>query len=203
MRRIILSMLLIIAVLTASTPLSVAQDGSTEYDQLVAQFEAELTAYAATHTDAELIDYVNLRIGQMTSGTSTFSASTYSTDIFGFLDPRVSDGVLRSPDDDITTSIFYFDDGAVNSGGESNFQYCLNTRNEECRRQYNADLLTSAAAATALFAGCVGLTVGSALIACAATALAVHALGIAAAKERYQGCKTRAYSDCRLAYGDK
>ncbi|HJP94511.1 MAG TPA: hypothetical protein VJ875_21295 [Pyrinomonadaceae bacterium] len=207
MKRIVLPLLLTLSVFITSTPVIIAQNESTEYDRLVAQFESELTSYASTHTEAEVIDYVNMRIDQMAydalGETSTLATISSTIDALRFLNPRVPIGVPRLPSDRISTFTLYFDDGDPYSGGESNFQYCLNTRNEECRRQYNADLFASAAAASAIFAGCVGLTLGTGLIACAAAALAVHALGIAAANERYQGCLTRAYSDCRLTYGGK
>jgi hypothetical protein len=194
MIRIILSVLLTGAVLCPSIPLAIAQSETDETDQatLEAAFEAELTTYAATHTDAELIDYVNARLNQLTDdalanpdGNATSSLSNFSS--FG------------------ESTIFYFD-GEVDlsgSGGTSEFDFCMNTRTEECRRAYNAEILTSGAVATAIFAGCLGLTVGSGLIACAAAALAAHALYIAAAQQRYEACKTRAYSDCRLAYPRK
>jgi hypothetical protein len=191
MIRIILSVLLTGSVLCASTPVAVAQyEGVESYQAaLESSFEAELTAYAADHTEAELIDYVNARLNQVTDvaladpvGNATFSLNNFS-----------------SFDE---STIFYFD-GEVElygGSGSSQFDFCMNTRTEECRRQYNAEVLTSGAVATAIFAGCVGLTVGSGLIACAAAALAAHALSLAAAQERFEACKTRAYSDCRLAY---
>ena len=81
------------------------------------------------------------------------------------------------------------------------YKTCLNARFEECRRNYNAELFQSAAVSTAIAAGCVGLTGGSGLIVCLALALAAHAAGIAAANERYQGCRTRAQYDCRTQAG--
>ena len=68
---------------------------------------------------------------------------------------------------------------------------------------YNAELFTSAATATAIMAGCLALTSGTGLAICAAAALAAHAMGIAAAVERYHGCIARARSDCYLAYGGR
>ena len=187
MIRIILSVLLTGSVLCTSTPVAVAQYESQA--ALESSFEAELTAYAATHTDAELIDYVNARLSQISDSAlaNPDGSPAYLLNTFSLFDESTT---------------FYFD-GEVElygGSGSSQFDFCMNTRTEECRRQYNAEVLTSGAVATAIFAGCVGLTVGSGLIACAAAALAAHALNLAAAQERLQACKTRAYSDCRLAY---
>jgi len=188
MIRLILSVLLTGSVLCTSTPVAVAQYESLDQAALESSFKAELTAYAANHTDAELIDYVNARFSQISNSalTNPTGSAAFSLDNFSLFE----------------STTFYFD-GEVElygGGGSSQFDFCMNTRTEECRRQYNAEVLTSGAVATAIFAGCVGLTVGSGLIACAAAALAAHALNLAAAQERFQACKTRAYSDCRLAY---
>lgn len=188
MIRIILSVLLTGSVLCASAPLTLAQY-ETDQAALESAFADELTTYAATHTDAELIDYVNARLNQLTDSA--------------LADPDGSTAYLQSNFSSLDQSTTFYFDGEVElygGSGGSQFDFCMNTRTEECRRQYNAEVLTSGAVATAIFAGCVGLTVGSGLIACAAAALAAHALSLAAAQERLQACKTRAYSDCRLAY---
>jgi hypothetical protein len=194
MKRIALSLSLTFAVLAASIPSTIAQDETKDYINptetmnlsLEAVFEAELTAYAATHTEDELVAYVQIRLGQLTA---------YAVD--NPIDPLAS----------LNGNTSYYGDlffpGDPYEYGDSNFQFCMNNRSEECRRQYNAELFQSAAVATAIFAGCVGLSAGTALIACAAAALAAHALAIAAAQQRYQACMTRAYTDCALAYGKK
>lgn len=186
-QRIILSLFLTFAVFAMSLPTSVAQDdlqNTQTTEQLIASFEesfeAELTAYAATHTDAEVLAYAQARLNQLTAQglddpfanttSATTSASSYP-EPFWYGDPDFGD-----------------------------YEFCINTRSEECRRLYNAELFTSAAASTAIFAGCVGLTSGAGLIICAAAALAVHAANIAAARQRHQACLTRAYSDCALQY---
>jgi hypothetical protein len=76
-------------------------------------------------------------------------------------------------------------------------QQCLSAKLEECRRTYNAELFSSAAVATTIFAGCLALTAGSAFVLCVAAAAAAHVLNIAAAKQRYQACVTRAKYECQ------
>ncbi len=73
-KRIILSRFLTFAVFALSLPTSVAQDDlqSTQTtEQLIASFEesfeAELTAYAATHTDAQVQAYAQARLNQLTA----------------------------------------------------------------------------------------------------------------------------------------
>jgi len=183
-KRIILSLVLTFAVFAMSLPTSVAQDdlqSAQTTEQLIASFEqsfeAELTAYAATHTDAQVRAYAQARLNQLTAeglddsfANSTTAISTYP-EPYWYGDPDFGD-----------------------------YEFCISTRTEECRRLYNGELFSSAATSTAIFAGCVGLTTGTGLIVCAAAALAVHAANIAAARQRHQACLTRAYSDCALQY---
>jgi uncharacterized protein YbcC (UPF0753/DUF2309 family) len=188
MRRISLSLVLTFAVLATSFPSNVAQGEPQDYTQqqsvsLEASFEAELTNYAATHTEEELVAYARTRLDQLTTQ--------------GLTDPSIHSVASTNAYPDP----FNYGDPDPTGTGQTDYQFCINTRSEECRRQYNAEIIASAATSTAIFAGCVGLTTGTALIACAAAAMAVHALNIAAAKERYQACLTRAYSDCALSYG--
>ncbi|HEX2271723.1 MAG TPA: hypothetical protein VHH35_19410, partial [Pyrinomonadaceae bacterium] len=172
-------------------PSSIAQGEAQDSTQLSAtslevSFQTELTNYAATHTREELLAYAQIRLNQLTAealADHSLPTTTQSGASYAYPEP------------------FYEGDPDLN--GPTDYQFCINTRSEECRRQYNAELLASAATSSAIFAGCVGLTSGTALIACAAAAMAVHALNIAAAKERFQACLTRAYSDCALAYGRK
>jgi hypothetical protein len=53
------------------------------------------------------------------------------------------------------------------------------------------------AVSTTIFAGCLALTAGSAFVLCVAAAAAAHVLNIAAAKQRYQACVTRAQYECQ------
>jgi hypothetical protein len=187
MKRISLALLLTFAVLATSFPSNIAQGVPQDLTQpsstsLESSFEAELTSYAATHTQEELVAYAQTRLDQLTFEALTNPDSYSPEGAYAFPQPYN----YGDPDPYAT-----------------DYQFCINTRSDECRRQYNAEIIASAATSTAIFAGCVGLTTGTALIACAAAAMAVHALNIAAAKERHQACLTRAYSDCALSYGRK
>ena len=189
MKRFALSLFLTLVVFAASLPSGFAQDEPQDfnpqtYTSLEVSFESELTNYAATHTEAEVLAFAQTRLDQLTTEAvedPTELQSAQAVTPYAYPDA------------------YYYGDQDPYS--DADFQFCMNTRTEECRQQYNAELFASAATSTALFAGCVGLTTGTALIACAAGALAVHALNIAAAKQHYQACLTRAYSDCALAYG--
>ena len=192
MKRTILCLSLTLTLLVLSLPASVAQVNAVSYqpnEDLIASyeslFEAELTAYAANHTDAEVKAYAQARLNQMTT--------------LGVDDP-FSDAATAPTNSPSTSSTYPdpFNYRDTDFGGD--YEFCISTRTEECRRLYNAELFTSGAASTAIFAGCVGLTTGTGLIACAAAALAVHAANIAAAKQRQQACLTRAQSDCALQY---
>jgi len=181
MKRITLSILLTIAVLTTLVPSGVAQDEPQTNDPLYASleqaFEAELTAYAANHTDAEVLAYAQQRMDQMT------------------------DDALANPEPTSTCATSSSFPQAYDYGEDSDdFEFCMQTRGEECRRNYNADLIGSSSTSASILAGCAALTTGGALIICVAAAMAAHAAGVASARERYQGCLTRAYSDCTLQY---
>jgi hypothetical protein len=192
MLRICLAVFLIAGICVYTTPIQAQQTS----EEVQAAFEAELTEYAATHSDDELRAYAATRMSELTDQglwTETVSpiAAVISPEVWygeSSVDDRPGDKWIGDPIDP------GFWDGDL-------YKSCLNARYEECRRNYNADLFTSAAVSTAIAAGCVGLTGGSGLIICLALALAAHAAGIAAAKERYQGCRTRAQFDCRTQAG--
>jgi superfamily I DNA and RNA helicase len=180
MKRIALCKLLTLALFAASIPSSVAHYQVTD----------QQTTYASTHTDNEVATYAQMRLDQLTSQALD--------------DPNSSStSLLNTPEGFPTSSSDLYYMGDPSEYGTSEFQFCMSTRTEECRRQYNGELFASAAVSATVFAGCVGLTVGTALIACAAAALAAHTLNIVAAQQRYQGCLARTYSDCALAYGRK
>ena len=190
MLRICLAVFLIAGVWIYTTPIQAQQTA----EETQAAFEAELTEYAATHTDDELRAYAAMRMNELTDqALSTESTSPITSVIspevwYGesSMDDRPGDRWGGEPIDPVW--------------GDA-YKTCLNGRLEECRRNYNADILISAGVSSGIAAGCVGLTAGSGLIICVALALSVHALGIAAANERYQGCKARAQLDCRMQAG--
>lgn len=191
-------MLLSIAVfLTYSTPLSAQTTQPTEAE-LTAQFEAELLAYAATHTDSELVAYAKARVSQITS--QGLVATAQSTIAANPLSLVISEEVL-SPTGSMNLLIFTDPDSDDSGYDPYRLRLCLDTRAKECQQQYDAALLESAATTTTLVAGCGALSAGQALVVCLAGALAVHFLNIAAASRKNQACLTRAYSDCQLAYG--
>ena len=197
MKRLLISLTLIAALFWLSIPTTVAQriavNESTQVTQqelqvqLQAQFESEMTTYAATHTTQEIAAYAQQRIDQMTNDALAFdptaATSTATLSSFGGIDPY-----------------FYGDPDAFGFDGEQSFQFCMRTRGKECESQYHAEVLTGAAIATGIFAACLTISAGTAFAVCVAAALAAHALNIAAAKEHYQACMTRAYSDCTLTY---
>lgn len=189
MLRICLAVFLIAGIWIYTTPIQAQQ--TTE--EVQAAFEAELTEYAATHTDDELRAYAAMRMNELTD-----QALWEETPIASVISPEVWYG--ESTMDDRPGDKWGGGDPIDPYSGDE-YKTCLNGRYEECRRNYNADIFISAGVSTGIAAGCVGLTAGSGLIICVALALSVHAAGIAAANERYQGCKVRAQLDCRMQTG--
>lgn len=182
---------LLLVVLLSGYAFPVSAQTSTE-EQLTAQFEAELNAYAATHTLAELKAYAQNRLNLMTSQSLTPepSASTLG----------ISPEVWYGPDWDSMNNIIYLD--LEREPYDSPYAQCLRHKREECRIEYNAKLFESAAIATAVFAGCTAITTGTGFIACAAAALAMHALQIKAATDRYYWCMNSAAPyNCRRELG--
>jgi hypothetical protein len=191
-------MLLSIAVfLTYSTPLSAQTTQPTE-EELTAQFEAELLAYAATHTDSEVVAYAQARVYQIASQAPAGTVQA-SAEVINPLSLVISEEVL-SPTG-VTNMLIFTDPEGEEGYDPYRLRLCLDTRAKECQQQYDAALLESAATTTTLVAGCGALSAGQALVVCLAGALTVHFLNIAAASRKNQACLTRAYSDCQLAYG--
>jgi hypothetical protein len=155
MLRMCLAVFLILGIWVYTIPIQAQQ--TTEEFQVA--FEAELTEYAATHSDDELRAYAATRVSELTD-ESLWIAST--SPIAAVISPEVWYGASslddrpgdKWPGDPIDPTIW---DGDP-------YKTCLNARFEECRRNYNAELFASAAVSTAVAAGCVGLTAGSGLI---------------------------------------
>jgi hypothetical protein len=193
MLRRILVVFLIVSI-TCVTCVSTSAQETTQTQEalqatLEASFQTELTIYAKTHTPAEVVAYAQARLNAMTTeavlpnpdGSVNLFSELFAEEPILFYDPSITFG--------------------GGGGGSGQLAFCLRTRGEECRRTYNSELFASAAVSTGMMAGCVAITVGSGLIICAAAALVAHALAIAAARERYSACNSRAQSDCYLQYG--
>jgi len=75
-----------------------------------------------------------------------------------------------------------------NLADETPGQRCVRAYTTACRQGYNADIAGAAAQATTVLAGCLALTTGANLIACAALALAVQQYLSLQARRRYQAC---------------
>jgi hypothetical protein len=157
-------------------------------EQLTPVFEEELTAYASTHTDEELRQYAQNRLDQMTASAIGVAVNQL---------PTVQQNL-------ITVNPYPYYPGDPGDpwgiGGDERYNICITGKTEVCRRNYNADIFTSAAVAGGIMAACMAISGGAAAIACAALALAAHAAGIAAANERYQACVQNAMTDCYLQY---
>ncbi|HKO44500.1 MAG TPA: hypothetical protein VJU84_14575 [Pyrinomonadaceae bacterium] len=145
-----------------------------------------LREYAVTHTTQDTMTYAKTLLDQMTfdalewdGGSGTFSPDGLYDDAPSFLVPN-GDAPLE----------FY----GSNTDAR---RRCLRDQWEACRNEYNAELFQSAAIGTGVFLGCGALTAGSGIILCAAGGLAVHALGIAAARQRRAACEARAPYQCQ------
>ncbi|HEY6803968.1 MAG TPA: hypothetical protein VI306_10350 [Pyrinomonadaceae bacterium] len=193
MKRFTLCLLLSAGILLTSFPLSAQQTNVTPnspptVEQLTPIFEDELTAYAVTHTDDEVRQYAQNRLNEMTASALGVAVNEL---------PTVQQDLIT-----IDPYPYYPGDPGDpwGIGGDERYNICITGKTEACRRNYNADIFTSAVVASGIMAACMAISGGAAAIACAALALAAHAAGIAAANERYQGCVQNAMTDCYLQY---
>ena len=164
-----------------STQTNLISTDDAEFQQLQSAFAAELTEYSKTHTDQQMIEHAIAMAEGM-----TWEAVDFEPIVF---DPWP--GPIGGNGGD-----FPEESGSYDSVWQRQ-QQCRATRIENCRRQYNAELFSSAAAAVAIMAGCLALSGGTLTLLCAAAALTAHLLQIAAAKQRYHGCVQTAMYDCR------
>lgn len=182
---------LLLVVLLCSYSVPVSAQTLTE-EELTAMYAAELNEYAATHSFEELVAYAENRLNSMTSQSLLVESNASTLGI----SPEVWYGPNFGDD---MNSIIYLD--LDREPYDSPYAQCLRHKLEECRVEYNAKLLESAAIATAVFAGCTAITSGSGFVVCAAAALAMHALQIAAATQRYNWCRDAAPYNCRRELG--
>ncbi|HEY6803389.1 MAG TPA: hypothetical protein VI306_07405 [Pyrinomonadaceae bacterium] len=192
MLRLTLCLLLAAGILLNSFPLSAQQTDATPnssptIEQLTPIFEEELTAYAATHTDDEVRQYALNRLNEMTASALGVAVNQLPT--------MQQDLVTVDP-----YPYYPGDPGDPWGGGDNRLNICLAGHYEACRRNYNADIFTSAAVSTGVMIACLTVSGGTLALGCAALALAAHAAGIAAANERYQACMALAQTDCYLQY---
>jgi len=160
-------------------------------EELTAQFAAELNEYAATHTLEELKAYAEYRLNLITSENLIPEGSSAST---LWISPEVWYG-----EDYGDLNLVYLD--LDREAYDSPYSQCLRHKEEECRVEYNAKILESAAAATAVFAGCIAIGTPTSFALCAGAAMAVHLLQVAAARQRFQFCLNSAPYNCRRELG--
>jgi uncharacterized membrane protein YgdD (TMEM256/DUF423 family) len=162
-------------------------------EQWTAQFTTELSDYAATHSEEETRAYAQSRLDQLTYSNLIPESTTV-------LEAGISPEVLYGTGAWSDTSTIYLDmDYEFNLDGK--LRECTARKQEQCRTQYNSDLLTSAAISTGVFAGCNAISGLSAFIICTAAAFAAHMLMIQAARQRYQTCQNNAAWECRKELG--
>jgi hypothetical protein len=181
---------LLLVVLLGCYAAPVSAQVSTE-EELTAQFAAELNDYAATHSFEELKAYAQYRIDLITSEnliTEVASASTLG------ISPEIWYGEGYGD-----ATLIYLD--LDREPFDSPYAECLRHKRAECLVEYNARLLESAALATAVAVGCLAMTTPANLVLCVAGAMAMHALQVAAARQRYQFCVDSAPYNCRRELG--
>jgi hypothetical protein len=181
---------LLLVVLLGSYAAPVSAQTLTE-DELAAQFTAELYEYASTHSEEETRTYAEYRLDQL-----TYSNLIPEPTEANVLEAGISPEVLYG---EYTTTIYLDLDYEFNL--DNKLRDCTYRKQEVCRTNYNAEILTSAAIASGVFAGCNAITAFSGFIICTAAALAAHALMIQAARERYQTCINNAAWECRKELG--
>lgn len=180
---------LLLVVLLGSYAAPVSAQSLTE-EQLTAQFAAELNEYASTHSEEQTREYAQYRLDQLTY--SNLIAEPTQTNL---LVTAISPEVLYGTEESIYLDLDY------DFNRDSQLRQCTYVKQEQCRSAYNADLFTSAAISTGVFAGCNAITALSGFILCTAAALAAHMLMIQAARERYQSCYDNAAWECRKELG--
>ena len=141
----------------------------SSHAQTVDDFQMELEAYVATHTQEEVAAHALTLIVQLTSEAEQSSFTLNSV--------LLSDGVLLS--DNVITEL---------TGALLTEAYRLRNQRRACRLTYKADLFTSAAVASGILASCNEITSLSGFLACAAGALDTHAAQITEAQQRSIAC---------------
>jgi hypothetical protein len=160
-------------------------------EELTAQFAAELNDYAATHSFEELKAYAQYRLDLITS-------ENLITEVAGSSTLGISPEVWYGEGYGDATLIYLDLDREPYDGP---YAQCLRHKRAECLVEYNARFLESAALATAVMAGCLAMTTPANLVLCVAAALTMHALQVAAARQRYQFCVDSAPYNCRRELG--
>lgn len=181
---------LLLVVLLGGYAAPVSAQTLTE-EEWTSRFTAELYDYASTHSEAETRAYAQYRLDQLTY-SNLFPETTQTNLLEGGISPEVLYG-------EYTTSIYLDLDRDFNL--DSRLRECTFRKQEQCRSSYNADLFTSAAISTGVFAGCNAITALSGFLLCTAAAFAAHMLMIQAARERYQNCIDNAAWECRRELG--
>lgn len=157
----------LLVVLLGSYAVPVSGQTLTE-QEWTTRFTTELTDYASTHSEAETRAYAQYRLDQL-----TYSNLIPETTQANLLEAGISPELLYG---EYTTTIYLDLDREFNL--DSKLRDCTFRKQEQCRSTYNADLLTSAAISTGIFAGCNAITALSGFILCTAAAFAAHMLMI-------------------------
>jgi len=180
----------LLVVLLGSYAAPVSAQTLTE-QEWTTRFTTELNDYASTHSDQETRTYAQYRLDQL-----TYSNLLPETTQASLLDSGISSEVLYG---EYTTTIYLDLDREFNR--DSKLRDCTFRKQEQCRSTYKADLFTSAAISTGVFAGCNAITALAGFILGTAAAFAAHMLMIQAARERYQSCYNNAACECRKELG--
>jgi len=114
-------------------------------EQWTAQFTAELTDYASTHTEEETRAYAQYRLDDLTY-SNLMPEPTQGNVLEGGISPEVLYGSWGD-----ATTIYL--DLEYDFNFDSKLRECTYRKQETCRANYNADLFTSAAISTGIFAG--------------------------------------------------
>ena len=162
-------------------------------EQWNARFTAELTDYASTHSEEETRAYAQSRLDELTY--SNLNAEQTQANV---LEGGISPEVLYGSWGDATTIYL---DLEYEFNFDSKLRDCTFRKQAQCLSAYRAEILTSAAVAAGIFAGCNAITGLSAFIICTAAAFAAHMLMVQAARERYQSCYINAAWECRKELG--
>ena len=176
-----------VSIATLFCTYSIPASAQTTEEIYKAQFESELYEYASTHSEEETRAYAQYKLDQL-----TYSNLIDEPAQANLLEAGISPEVLYGNTIYLDLDRDWYSDP---------LRECTRRKQGQCRTDYNAELLTSAAIATGIFAGCNAITAFSAFVVCVAAALVAHMLMIQAARERYQTCYNNAPWACRRELG--
>jgi hypothetical protein len=141
-------------------------------DQFEARIIAELTEYAATHTEDE-----------------------FKAEIERRLKDQLTESLAEEEEEFSAAGVISFNDFTLVPARKSLFD-CIPRKIEMCRMDYNAEVIKATGVSFGLLGACAGLTAGTGLIACGAASVVHQWFQAIGAKKTRKRCEMQAQMDC-------